>query len=182
MNRIVTAALLSLGALGLTSGQASAFFWKHCCNKCCTICVKPYNAFSPVAFGSVCFDGCNPIQSCPPYFGGPSCCPAPAGCDGCAPGHLPPSNPGPGAPHHPGPGAGAPGFQSPMPAPLPPGTGAGAMYPNWSYPPQYGQYGMVQPTGYRTAYYPNYYYGYGPMMPPGGYPMGNLPAYWNGGR
>ena len=66
MKRILTAALLSLGALGLSATQASAFFWKHCCNKCCTICVKPYNAFSPAAFGSICFDGCCPLQTCPP--------------------------------------------------------------------------------------------------------------------
>src|SRR5262249_16474778 len=65
MNRLLAAALLSLAALGLATDQASAFFrccrW-HCCNKCCaTFCCRPYNAFTPCCFGSLCCDGCCPF-------------------------------------------------------------------------------------------------------------------------
>ena len=61
MKRFLLAAVLSVGAFALAGGQASAFPLRcKCYNKCCTFCVKPYNAFSPVCCGTLFCDGCCP--------------------------------------------------------------------------------------------------------------------------
>src|SRR5262245_5102812 len=90
MKKLVFVALLSLVGVGLSANQASAWlFCHHCCRSCASICVKPYNAFSPSIFGSVCADGCFPL-TCnnhgpygppPPWYGAP-CCAAPGMCGG----------------------------------------------------------------------------------------------------
>src|SRR5262245_5083536 len=73
------AGLLGVLALGFGVQQAHAWFCKGCCcNKYSTyICCRPYNAFSPVCFGSICCDGCCPLQTCaPPSYNcrwSPSC-------------------------------------------------------------------------------------------------------------
>src|SRR4051794_14937673 len=83
MRNFLLAAVLSAGALALAAGQTSAgmFGSHHCCDKCCTFCVKQYNAFSPVCFGSLCFDGCGPCcgQSAGGACGGQPGCGQPAG-------------------------------------------------------------------------------------------------------
>src|SRR5688572_5633175 len=64
MKQLIAAAACSLLALLLGTSQASAgiFNW-GCCNKCGTFCVRPYNAFSPVCYGSVTCVGCNPLAT-----------------------------------------------------------------------------------------------------------------------
>lgn len=66
-----------------------------CCGKCCsTICVRPYNAFSPCCSGTIFCDGCMPLGS--PGCGQPACgCPSPGvlnyqGVPGCAEQTAPP--------------------------------------------------------------------------------------------
>src|SRR5438067_10747813 len=85
MRRFLLAAVLGLGAVGLSAGPASAHHLLkcHCYKKCACICCKPYNAFSPVVFGNFCFEGCCPSFGCcqPPA---PPPCPEP--CGGCADG------------------------------------------------------------------------------------------------
>ena len=80
---ILTLGLLSLAALGLGAAEASAYWWRFCCcqSKCCTISIKPYNAFSPVCCGSSTWYGgmCGQQQWCPTTAWTPDCCiPAPA--------------------------------------------------------------------------------------------------------
>jgi hypothetical protein len=63
MKRLLVVASLAVAALGLVAGPASArLFCRLCCKKS-WFCVKPYNAFSPVACGTItpdCFPGCYP--------------------------------------------------------------------------------------------------------------------------
>ncbi len=167
MRKLLLVAALSAGAIALTAGQASAFFglFKHCCGKnCANFCVKPYNAFSPVCFGSLCFDGCGPCFTQSPGPPPGYQYPHDAHChDGaCYPDHLPPHH----ATVQPGgntaaPGAGAPQFMPPAPTPVPNGAGAHLM-PYWA---------PVQPV--------NYPYGYVPAVPMNYAPM-NVPGYWYG--
>src|SRR5438046_6624672 len=84
---------LSVAALALNGPAAQAGLLHHCCgcHKCCTyLCVRPYNAFSPVCCGSVSCIGCCPMFGgmgggmdcgpCGPVGGGmPSC------FNGCCP-------------------------------------------------------------------------------------------------
>src|SRR5271167_5032792 len=86
MKKLLTIAVLSLGAICMNAGKASAWLGDHyyshwfcrevctwpyvpvtgcksCCNPCCPPCpapyfMKPYNAFSLPCFGS--FGGCGP--------------------------------------------------------------------------------------------------------------------------
>lgn len=175
MKKMMFAVLLSLAGVGLSTGQASAWLFCHkCCNSCATICVRPYNAFSPSAFGSICADGCCPLQfgGCapPPWMGPPPwACGAPGcgmdggACGSCtagAPNGAMKTAPGTGSPTMLPSGSGVPNFQAPPPAQMPPGSTTGAMgYPSG-----------VQAAGYYTG-------GYAPMpwMPP---PQG-YPTYWN---
>ena len=75
MKKLFALGFLSLAAIGLASGPAAA--WWPCfpcsCKSCCTttICLKQYNAFTPVCWGSLTCDGC-----CPMNFG---CCPGMGG-------------------------------------------------------------------------------------------------------
>ncbi len=186
MKKLLFAVVLSLAGVGLSTGQANAWLCHKCCKSCATICVRPYNAFSPSAFGSICADGCCPLQfgrCCPPpppcAYGqqGPCCGPslgcAMDGACGCgAPGdaHAALMNgPAAGAPAMAPQGApvmlpagAAPGFQAPAQMPPNPATSA-VGYPMG-----------VQAAGYRAP--AGYYPGYAPMpwMQPAAYP-----TYWN---
>ncbi len=166
------------------------------------ICVRPYNAFSPVCCGTICCTGCCPIQMgcpgpmvppCAPYMGG--CCPFPEYCcppsccsSGCcdapslpAPGNTPPGPGGPTPPPPPG------GFTPPPPTPMPSISHYGPVaapvqpagyygYPQYPYPtmPQYSypQYNYPQYA------YPQYY----PMPNPWQMPAGYAPNPWYGYR
>src|SRR5437660_875112 len=60
MQRLLAAAIFSFAAVALNAAPASAWFLHHpCkqCDKCGTFYVRPYNAFSPVAFGNITFAG-----------------------------------------------------------------------------------------------------------------------------
>ena len=166
MKKLFATALLSLAALSVPSGNAQAglFDWLGCCchERCC-ICVRPYNAFTPAAFGSITADGCCPVQwNCGNGRCGPQG-PNWAGSDGCGLGQLP-GNVVPG-PMAPGPVL-APDAPRPVnPAPMPQPR-AGMM-----------PYGNPYNTGYQPMYYPAY-----PQMQPGyGVPYG-YGAYPNQGR
>jgi hypothetical protein len=158
MRKLLFAAVLSLAGVGLGAGQASAWslHCHHCCKNCASICVRPYNAFSPSIFGSLCVDGCFPLscanhgacgpQGCgqPPWYGGGFGC---AG-DGCgAPGYgaaaaliNPPAR---GTPTVlPG---GVPTFQGPSPVQVPAGAQLGVP---GVQPTVYGPAPWMQPPGY----------------------------------
>lgn len=69
MKRFLLVAALSAAAVGLTATSASAGFFGPCCSKYCTLHIKPYNAFSPVAFGTICCDGFSPLGTAYPGGG-----------------------------------------------------------------------------------------------------------------
>jgi hypothetical protein len=196
MKKQFAAALLSLAALALSTVPASA--WCCCPKYKFCACAAQYNAFTPftlntVAGGHCCHKCCYvaELPCCPPPCCPAPCCPPPC-CDPCPAGPscfnggdssmlgmLPAPGGPPSAPAAPSPPA---AVQGPVPAPLPqvPATTS----QRW---PVRMQQPMVQPAGYRPAYYPGYSYGYQPM-PQNGYgypqtmPMGAAPAYWNGGN
>ena len=63
MKRLLVVASLAVAALCLSAGPASARLFCGLCCKESWFCVKPYNAFSPVACGTItpdCFPGCHP--------------------------------------------------------------------------------------------------------------------------
>jgi hypothetical protein len=79
MKKLLLFGVLGVTALALTAQNAFAWGWlkNHCCcgGRCnTTLTIKPYNAFSPVAYGSIVADGCMPVN----IYGGqlpcqPSC-------------------------------------------------------------------------------------------------------------
>lgn len=183
----------------VSASDAFGLFTCGCCRKCgCEVCIRPYNAFSPVLCGTICGDNCFPC-------GGNQCGCGPVGYG--MPGHMPP---GPMVPMAPNPmmqgmpGEMAPPLprgvpvpqaipgavpqvpeplrapKAPQPLPEPMATPGNNMVPSpmprgpamtGAYPGMM-PYGMVQPVGYYPVYYPGYWYGYGyaPMMPTvGGY-------------
>ncbi len=166
----------------------------RCCNSCATFCVRQYNAFSPVASGSICCDGFLPIGSpgCAPGTinyggiptGGPCCangsCNAPDGMAyfggsmnmGASPSY--PVSAGPSEGEGEGEGVTSEPMQMPhvAPAPLPATT-------------------SVQPTNYRSqARGAGYAPGAASYVPGMGYYVPNMmanpyytaPSYWNGAR
>src|SRR6266581_3639927 len=67
MRKLIWFGLLSLSALALSTqnSEAGLHHWRcsRCCHKYSTyICCTPYNAFSPVCCGSICCNGCCPLQ------------------------------------------------------------------------------------------------------------------------
>jgi hypothetical protein len=176
MKRFLLAAVLSVGTVVIPSGQASARLLKcRCYNKCCTVCCKPYNAFSPSMSGCINFDGCCPQFGCnqgPPQGGFDQCC----GDGSCVAGNLPggveylPSQGGPSGLPQNGqlPAPGTQPFQAPTPMPLPPGSGA------QSHPVMYGP--PVQPIRYPPVAQYGYQGGY-PSPVPMGYPPVSYPGY-----
>ena len=199
--------LWSLTALLLLAGNADAWLFNHChsCSgvgggfqplhpfRCCHafethICVRPYNAFTPICWGNLYCDGCNPN----PQGVASGCC-IPTPWAGCMPGSLCASSPwGPppglagGAPYPQYPMYGDPNqfnpYQGMLPSvptsmPLPPGA-----FPPGSLPP--GAVPMaptnnVPPVLNHTAQYPypGMYYGMQPTNNFGYYPVGYYPGY-----
>ena len=190
MKRFFLATVLSVTAVALAGGQASAFPLRcKCYNKCCTFCVKPYNAFSPVCCGTLFCDGCCPQFGCRTQqypqglapggeAGYPDGACADGSCGGGAPWSGPaylPSASGP-VDHSPvmtGPATGGQlpipsttPFQAPSPLPLPNGTGTQSYYSLLYGAP-------VQPVAYPYNYQPAY-----PAVPPMGYLPPNFPNPW----
>jgi hypothetical protein len=196
MKKLLLVALLTLAVTTLSNGSASAgfLFHKNCGCCCATICIKQYNAFTPVCCGNLCCDGCCPMTMgccggpcCAPPCGGESC-PAEGCCaDGSCLGQLPTAAPCGDVLASPTEGAPHPGVQGPVSAPIPQVPTAMHNQPQMS-PAQAAYYaayryqnGYAQPAAMPVSYnypsygynlYPNYGYGYG----------ANVPAYWNGGR
>jgi hypothetical protein len=176
--------LLSLATLGVSTPHASAFLF-HCIkqrlqDKRFTICCRPYNAFTPVCFGSITCNGCCPVQFCPPQNCFPPAAMGPLwGGNGacCAPGsHGEPMvnwapgmsgfegyNGQPSFTVQPGPASNGttPTFIPPPPTPVNPASPMGMTY---------NAYG-VQQTGYYPMYYPSYGYQQMPQA---------VPNYWYG--
>jgi hypothetical protein len=79
MPRLLSAIVFSFALVALSATPASAWFLHGCCkhcDKCGTFYVRPYNAFSPVAYGNITFAG----YTMPGYgFEGPAG--AGPGCD-----------------------------------------------------------------------------------------------------
>jgi hypothetical protein len=166
MKKLLTLGLLSLAALAFTTGSASAWPFFGKCNQCCTtICLRQYNAFSPICCGDVNM-GCCPINlngCCRFGMGGGNQCYGGAGygggaCyagsgDACCLGELP----APGMMSTPA-AAGAPNFQAPLPNPN-----------QGPQPLSYGGMPMCNP--------------YFPYVQPAAYApmMQQTPYYWNAG-
>lgn len=211
MKRLLLVAILGLAALFQLPGRVSAsgafglFTCGGCCKKCgCEVCIRPYNAFSPVLCGSICVDNCFPFVgpqcACAPRMGGPM---------GLPPAPMVPLAPGPYGPGPYGPGAYAPAPYGPAPlppmqAPAPlPGPGGAPASPPGAAPaplgtpanpeplrqPKDGQnmtyqgmgmmpYGMVQPAAYYPYSYPGYMPYYQPIVPMAPmYPYPMMPQY-----
>jgi hypothetical protein len=179
MRKLLLAAVLGLAGVGLTTEKASAWifpclFHSWRCRDCATLCIKPYNAFSPIAYGSICADGCFPIAMRPPGMCG---FPPPPPCieDGCMMngagcGLFGPCAPPPGEPVASPPPAGAPASTaepSKFPAAPPPASGA-SISRGLSYPVQAAAY-------YPGGYYPTNPYAYAPRMPAA--PWTGYPGY-----
>jgi hypothetical protein len=186
MKKVLTVALLSLSLTGpaVPSASAGAFGLFPSCGCCgcgCSVCIRQYNAFSPVCCGTMFCDGCMPFGNCGAggcggpagpwglnYMGQAGC--GACGAGGCGPGgcaanfgQLPPTGGMPVVP----PGATVESMPQAMP------TG-----PTSATTVAVGQPGAY-PVSYHPAYYPGYGYGYAPQMPASG-PGGNVPVYWNG--
>jgi hypothetical protein len=204
MKRLLFVAALGLAVLLQIPGRSSAsgafglFTCGGCCKKCgCEVCIRPYNAFSPVLCGSICVDNCFPLS-------GPQCaCAPPMG----APWPMPIA---PMTPFAPGPWGGAmPPMQGPAPMPYPQGAAPmpGALpavppqgqpaapppvgapnNPEPLKPPMPGQtiasgpqgtmpYGMVQPVNHNPYGYQGYvpYYPQMPWVPMYPYPYPMMP-------
>jgi hypothetical protein len=194
MKKLLVLGLVSLTVLGGLPQLALAgpFCWRCRCSKYSTyICIRPYNAFSPVCYGNIMADGCCPLMmgggqfsgccpgpstpscftacapSCTMGFDGGGCLPAPGNVQqpqAAAPNATPPAQQLPQGP------AAGPQFAPPNPAQLNP-----AAY-MWGYNPYLYNYGVMQTSayqnyygnyapagynGYQPNYYQNYGYGYG---------------------
>jgi hypothetical protein len=186
MKRLLAVGILSLAALGMATAPAPALFhcchW-GCCGKCCqTICIRPYNAFTPVCFGSLCCTGCSPLATCypPPALSGPPAYgPGFCGDSGCygADGSmsmLPPGAVPSGTVSGDATVTGTPTITPPQTTPVS-GMPTTQVWPNPMQP------GMVMPTGYPPMMYPRPNAGYGPMQMPNdgfavGMPMNSQPT------
>jgi hypothetical protein len=209
--KILAVGVLSLCCLGLAAGESQAFFgmfnpWNpySYCNRhnryVTQITCRPYNAFTPIAWGNLVCDGCVPnpcgvASGCLPLTMGPPpwACPGncgPSGCGmpymggGCGSGGCCASDMGPmmssapmmsSPPSYPMPmpqdNRGPGGFQGPMPMPVGPNT-------TMMYPPNAG----VAQANYQPAYYPMPYPNY--YMPNYANPYAGwqqpMPSYWYG--
>jgi hypothetical protein len=194
MRKRLVACLLSVAALAwiAPSSEAGLLRCRRCHKFSTYICVRPYNAFSPVCFGHITGVGCFPFMG--GGFGGPgmqSCFNDCGPCiDGACPGGPTGHGPGPEAlPNAPAPEKGGPKFVPPQPTPM---TG----YLNYPATMPYS-YGVVQtaayqpgyysgyPQGYNQGYYPGYQAGYYAPYNPGSYPMtppAAAPSYWYRGN
>ncbi len=210
MKRLLLIVILGLAGLTQVPGTASAlgtFGLFTCCgcrNGCGgEVCIRPYNAFSPVLCGTLYCDGCFPFAGSPcarspmpcccgmPMAGGPMVPMAPMPPNGMMPGPMPPNGmmpgpmppagmmPGPmrAPPIMPMPGQGTPPkTPEPLPPPTPGRANIQAANPMPMGPGAPGMlpYGMVYPVSYYPMYYPAY--SYPPMMPGYYNPMPQQPA------
>lgn len=163
MLKYCSLAVLSLAALGLGAGQASAAGWLKnwcCCHKY-TVCCKPYNAFSP--------------PCCTPCGKGWPCCMEPfamggcghGGCGyggGCADGSCgapmgAPAMGGSSAPATMPPATSIPNYMPPAPAEVGDAPqGAMPMMPVWPQAmPQAMPMQMMRPVVFQPNYGPAYY-------------------------
>jgi hypothetical protein len=178
MKKLFALGFLSLAALAWASAPASAgwpcFGCGGCCNKCCnTVCIRQYNAFTPICCGSLSCNG-----ACPMTFGGCGIAYSPYSTEGaampnsftttylngegCYSGELP----APGMLSSPSPMMSASSnFQAPLPA------GAAGQPMSWN--PYMMQSPMMQAAAYQAMY--------GPQMMANPY-AGGMPYYWNAGR
>ncbi len=66
MKKLFALAFMSLAAVSWTPSTASAWWpcFPACCKSCCTttICLRQYNAFTPVCSGTLSCDGCCPVN------------------------------------------------------------------------------------------------------------------------
>jgi len=178
---ILALGFFSLCCLALFTGESNAFFgllshhpsslWHRHNRYVTTITCRPYNAFTPIAWGNLVCDGCNPnpcgvASGClpmsmgiPPWayqYGmghgvGPGCCVG----DACGAGDMPAIRT-------------QPSFTPPMPMPAAPGT---TMYP--PMPQGVSQANYYPQPMYAPQYYPGYYPAYNPYMQ-------QVPSYWYG--
>ncbi len=177
--KILALGVLSFVGVVLSAAEASAFFWNRHINRYSTfIACRPYNAFTPICYGSLVCDGCCPSMgngcgpSCGPIGAQLSCCdgyPAPGAAYAAGPMLMPLAQPfmPPAGPAQP------PNFTPPPPTASPPAQMSMVGFPNG-----------IQTAGYYPGYYPNYYpvnYGYYPMPQPT-YPPMAVPSYWYGRR
>lgn len=182
MKKCILAGLVALAAFTVTTESASAGpllnRWRNR-NHSTYICVRPYNAFTPVAHGRIHATGVCPVTLTPPsYFPppyAPSCFAGPAlgpmyapfcGQEGDCHG-APIFVPGDPTPH-------GPTFTPPAPTPINPSS--------FQWPGHYG-YGVIR----TSAYQPNYYGAYPQYYPPQNLSaspwMGcTVPNYWYGAR
>jgi hypothetical protein len=207
MKKILLLSLFSLGVLGVVAHTGEAGLLRHLCGHCDSkfstyICMRQYNAFTPICSGNLTCHGCCPMTFCGgmppmpnPYMGGcmpppmmcapppmvpPYCCTTGGCCDAeCLPPPVTAYNGHYGVPAPVDPGSH--GF-SPVPAPVNPGS-QGFTPPAPSPLPQMSYMGMnpgymnnVQPVGY-YPYNPYYYYGY--YGQPYSYNP-QYPNYWQG--
>jgi hypothetical protein len=94
MKRPLTLALLAAALLGTPAfaGTFGLFYHRGHCGSCCSLCVRPVNAFTPITCAADVCGGCGHhgrCCGCMPFFGGvvpPNanncCCPG-MPCDGC---------------------------------------------------------------------------------------------------
>jgi hypothetical protein len=171
MKKFLALGALTLAGLAFSAADADAWLFHDChINRYSTfIACRPYNAFTPVCYGSIVCDGCCPAPFCggcppmwrpqtmPPVMAGPPSC-----CDlGCGPGDhaLASLQQGP-VPYH---TAAAPPLQ-PMPYPMP--------YPMpqpFAQPyPQPMPYAQTMPPMTQPVHIPQHT---GPMPPPGNGPV-----------
>jgi hypothetical protein len=182
--KIIALGLLSLCSLALFAGESSAFYglfpyrpW-HPHNRYVTqITCRPYNAFTPICWGNLICDGCNPnpcgvasgclpmTMGVPPWASSPGCAPscgAPMGNFSSASDmpYMQPAQPMPDIRSAP--------FSAPTPMPVGPNI---SMYPpNGVSQANYNPYAQPYANYYTPSYY-NPYQAYQPM-----------PYYWYNGR
>jgi hypothetical protein len=180
---ILALGLFSLCCLALFTAESQAFFgllspWHHHNRGVTHITCRPYNAFTPICWGNLVCDGCNPspcgvASGClpismgiPPWaytygmghgvgygFGG--CCTG----DACGASDMPAVN-------------SQPSFKAPAPSPMPaPGQ---TMYPPMQ-PQGVSQANYYPQPMYAPQYYPGYYPAYNPYMM-----QQTAPYYWYG--
>jgi hypothetical protein len=174
MKKFLSIGVLTLASMWLTAGTSSAgctfglftqaSCWPfnclancHCCG-CSTICIKPYNAFSPPCGGTLFTDdlvgplrnqaGCGRAQGALPFGDLPSV----GCCDGDTGGTLQPT---------------------PERAPVPPTPVVPGTKTSFVVPGTFQNYGPMQIGYYYPNYMPAYNYNTQPMA---------VPYYWNSGR
>jgi hypothetical protein len=161
MKKLLVLGFLGLVALHTSAQKASAWclFKNHCCCKFnTTLCIKPYNAFSPVAYGNIVGEGCMPVNVFGGYGGGqqgPGCAPCYGGA--CS-----------------GPGCVVGGGYIPSGVHTTPGVARGMVMPTAPQNVTPTAYSGVMPIGYQTMYNPYMNVGLFGQQPV------QAPSYWYG--